>query len=123
MIEYSFNSEEQIMYARFSGVVTFDELLEHVSPKADRQNYPKYLKVLTNARSAKLDIKPTELRLIKNQLLETTKNFDKLIDAFVVEGPMETALSMMYMELDKLSNYEFKVFSSLEAAMHWLKSK
>jgi len=123
MIKYSFDSKEQIMYVNFSGTVSFEELLDHVSPKENRQNYPKRLKILTNSARAKIDIKPTELKLIKAQLLETIKSFDKVYDAFVVEGPFETALSMMYMDVGKNRKYEFKVFSSLEGAMAWLKQQ
>jgi hypothetical protein len=123
MIEYSYNSNEQILYVKFTGTVTIEELLDHVSPKADRAHYPKHLKALTNARNARIEIKPSELELIKERILQTISRLDKFIDAFVVESPMETALSIMYRELSKNPKYEFKVFSNLESAMHWLNNK
>lgn len=123
MINYQFDKDKKILHVHFTGVVTFDELFDHVSINEEKRSLPDDLKILSDATKAKLSIKPSELKLIKNQLAKTLEKVEYLYDAFVVSKPKETAITTLYMELAKLKNYKFKVFSSIEAAEYWLAQK
>lgn len=120
MIKYQLNTTTGIIHVEFTNSVSFEELLDHVSLQEERKHFPKKLKILSNATNAKLSISTVQLKIIVEKMAETLEKYDKIYDAFVVEKPLETALSVMYMELAKLNKYEFKVFSGLDAAKHWL---
>jgi hypothetical protein len=120
MISYYYNKSTDIVYAELSGEITFDELLNHVSINEQTKEFPSNMKLLTDATNAKLHITPSELELIKNQLVLTLDELEYLKDAFVVINPKETAITTLYMRLAKIKNYEFKVFSTIEAAEYWL---
>lgn len=123
MIKSYLDPKTGIMYAKFKGNIYFNELLDHVTAQETRRHYPRKLKILSDARQGQLQIKPKDFYIIRDQLAETLKQFNVIYDAFMVSNTKDTALSMLYMELIKLDNYYFKVFSTEEAAMHWLMSK
>ncbi len=120
MITSNFDERTGIFYVEMTGNIKLDEMLDHVSTKESRQYLPKKLKLLTDARHSVFTIDPNGLKLIKNEMQNTLKKYDRIVDAFLVENTKDTAISVLYMEMARIENYIFKVFNTEEAALRWL---
>jgi len=89
-----------------------------------KNNFPKVLKIITDASESKLpeSIKTDDiLKIVKVNELHLAQR-ELLCHALIVSSPKETAFGHLYMESSKRDNYFFNVFSTKEAALNWLKS-
>lgn len=121
MIYAEFDQQSGLLKTKFSGVITAEEIAGYVVANNQNKSYPRNLKILSDAREAEFAFKAKELVKIKHEIFESVKVFEKVSDTFVIDKPLETALSLAYMELARIPGYHFMVFSTLEGAHAWLK--
>ncbi len=122
MIKTKLDNQSGIVYVKMEGVITLEQLVDHVSLKESRQYFPRDLKLLTDARQAILSFNIDALNLITDEMQKTLQKYNRIIDAFLVENTKETAMSVLYMEMAKINHYIFRVFNTEEAALRWLSS-
>lgn len=86
-------------------------------------NHPKYNKgydILTDLRSASLDINAQDILKYNFQMESITFEFQKNKMAILTDSPKETALSFMLLNKIKRDEYSGGVFSTEEGATNWL---
>jgi hypothetical protein len=120
MIEVSFNQETGILSANYIGDVSLKQIRDYIIATKENKSYPRDLKILSYGTEANFNVLPNELGLIVEENNKSLEVYDSIIDAIVLSGPKETALSMLYQELAKNRKYRFQIFSSREAAEKWL---
>lgn len=123
MIRKEFNKEEGILYTFFEGILQIDEVLNFVKDNNENAANPRDLKILTNALHADLAFTENDLELLNKEIENTSKLYKSVYNAFVVDSPYETALSILHGLAANNEVYQFKVFSTMEEAYKWLKEK
>ena len=120
MITVKFNSDEGHLDSRFHGTVTEQEIIDYINNTRENSSYPRYLKILTDGLEAQMEFTPDSLPKIVEANNRSLEAYDAIIDAIVLDGQRETALSVFYEELSKAPKYRFRVFSTRKAAIAWL---
>jgi len=122
MVLTEFNEKSGILHSKFDGVVSLLEVVEYIRATKNNTTYPRDLKILTDSREAIMNFNVDDLDVIVLENTQSIKNYDSITDAIVLDGAIETALSLLYQELSKLKNYKFNVFSTEKAALNWLEN-
>jgi len=120
MIIWEYNYITGILESKFMGEIYLKEVVDYIRATKENKNYPRKLKIITNALQASFVFSVNDLEDIVEENNKSLENYESIIDAIVIEDPKSTALSMLYQRLDKNEKYKFNVFSSLEAAHDWL---
>lgn len=124
MIKNTFNKEENILYSIRSGKVTLDEFLQTVEEIGTNKEYPRRLLTITDASNSDLEISVDDLPLILDQLKKYLTNYKSFHDAVIHNDlPNDVAVGMFFEQVSKvIPNYQFKLFTTQEAAKRWLLS-
>ena len=120
MIESTFNQETGILNAIFKGDISLKQIRDYIIATKENKAYPRDLKILSDASESLFKVLPNELRLIVEENNKSLEEYNSIVDAIVLSGPKETALSVLYQEIAKNKKYKFKIFSTREAAIKWL---
>ena len=122
MVISKFNSKTGILETIFEGMVSVNEMFDYILSIRKNPSLPTVLKIYSDATNARFEEnvarRDLEKFLEENKITLAQKDF--VYDAFVISGAFETALGMLYRELNKIENYKFEVFSTNEAALNWL---
>ncbi len=122
MIEYKFNEELQILEVFYEGTISISDLIDYGNSVFSDESLPRDLRILTDASKASYIILPEEIPQVIKLTLQHIKPYNKVKAAFIQSKPIETELSQL-LELEFQSGkYEHSVFSSRQAALHWLLS-
>jgi hypothetical protein len=122
MVTEVFDKEKGCLVSTWEGDVILSEVADYIRRTKTNKEYPRKLKILTHAENASLKLGLNDLYLISKENKESIANYEAIIDAFIVDAALGTALSTMYQQVSTTKDYYFKVFSSLEAALEWLDS-
>ncbi len=120
MVITNFNDQTGILDSNFTGDVTLKEVVDYIYATKENKNYPRKLKILTDATNSNMNFTASDLCAIVNANNQSLEKYHYIIDAIVIESPKETALSILYQEIAKNKKYRFQVFSTREAAVEWL---
>jgi len=120
MIKRLFNESTSVLEAKFEGEVNILQIVEYIRETKDSDHYPRTLKILTDARNVIMNFRAEDLGVIVEANYKSLAKYDYIIDAFILDSPTETALSILFDELVKSNKYKFKIFSTIEAASKWL---
>lgn len=123
MINCDFDSNEGLLFVEFTGEITVEELTNYIISVRENTELPQRLKILSDASKGKFAkrIGRKELLNFLEENRVTLSQKEAIYDAFVLSSTFEMALGMLYREFNKIENYKFNVFSTLEAAKDWLK--
>ena len=78
------------------------------------------MKILSNATKANMVLKADDLSVIVEENIQSLEKYDYIIDAIIIANPNEAVYTLLYEKLSATNKYKFKVFSTREAAYHWL---
>jgi hypothetical protein len=80
-----------------------------------------HAKLILDFRKAKYNSSVASLSKIYEHQQARKRYFTSIREAVVTTSPLETALGFIYSKLcSNSSNYQFKVFSTMEGALGWL---
>ena len=122
MILTEFDHKTGILFTKFEDQITLLEIVEYIRATKNNKEYPRILKILTDATNSNMNLEFEDLEVIVSENYKSIEKYDCIIDAIVLENPKETALSFLYKELVKTGKYKFEVFSTQEAALRWISS-
>lgn len=120
MIKTQFQKEKGYLDTTCLDDVKSQDFVDYIDATRLNVNYPRTLKILTDATQCRFLFKESDLAKIVSANNLSLQVYDQIIDAMIIDGPVETALSMLFSELSVAPNYKFKVFSSRVAALSWL---
>ncbi|MCD4698728.1 MAG: hypothetical protein K8S16_21055 [Bacteroidales bacterium] len=120
MINSELNSSTKILETTLSGLITIPEVKRHYTSIIYNKALPSRLKIIINSKDATYQFERADLIRIADSVKELLDHFDIVVEAIIESNPYETALAFMYEKRTKLPNFNFKVFSTREAAMTWL---
>lgn len=120
MILTNFIEEINLLEVKYEGTISVKELIDYINETRKNKSYPRDLRIITDARNVKMDFNPDDLSKIIEANTKSLKNYNSITDAFVIDKPKETALSLLFQELSKNKNYKFKIFFKLDNAINWI---
>ena len=120
MVVSEFNNQTRILESKFIGKVDLKEVLDYIIATKNNQEYPRNLKIITDASQAIFDFSFTDLQSIVTENEKSLEQYDSITDAIIVSDPNATALSILYQELEKNKKYRFNIFSTKNASFEWL---
>ena len=116
-----FNRESGLLETRFYGSVTKAQVIEYIISLRDPKNdYPKKLKIITDATEANMSFSREGLGEILKIVNDHPGMYQSVTDAMIMSSPRATALSMIVELFTQASPYRTKIFSTREAALEWL---
>jgi hypothetical protein len=119
MINYEID-ENGIFTVKFKGDISFDEILAFIQILKDFNELKNQLKVLYDLSDAELELSQEQVRQISEKGIEATSRFERVMAAFVVSEPKETAYSIIFSLLNSSPHTIRDVFSTRSAAISWL---
>ncbi|WP_111707088.1 hypothetical protein [Lutibacter citreus] len=120
MLEYKFNENSNILEVNYSGTVTLSEIVNYIINTKNNKKYPRTLKIISNSEKAIFDFSIDDLNIIVEENNKSLKNYDCIIDAILIDNPINTVLTMLYKELAEINNYKIEIFATKSAALNWL---
>jgi hypothetical protein len=98
-----------------------NNLLDDIEKVGDDSNLPKQLKIITDARNAIFEFMPEDIDALANSVEKYMGKFVHIKEALIQSDPFVTALTVLYqLKLSKLENFEYQIFSTIEAATDWI---
>jgi len=122
MIITNYNQEEGILETIFEGEITVKDILDYIAISDFDKENPGVLKILSDGRNAHFNVSPAELNKIVEAAGKITSFHLYILDAMVVENPLDTAMTMLYENISPVTKYKVKVFSTIQSAREWLKN-
>ena len=123
MITTKFNTCTNILEVTYFGDVTSKEIIDYIIATMNNSNYPRELKILTDASKAKMCFDPDDIHKIVDANNRSLKKYDSITDALIVVNPNETALTVFFKFLSENEKYAVNAFATKKAASEWLHSK
>ncbi len=120
MVVSEFNQQTGILVSKFEGHINLKEVLDYIISTKNNKTYPRHLKIITDASQAIFNFSFTDLQHIVVENEKSLEQYDSITDAIIVNDPINTALSILYQELEKNMKYEFSIFSTKKASLEWL---
>ncbi len=122
MITTNYNQKDGILETVFEGNISLEEVLNYITLSDFDLEMPGTLKILSDSRKAKFSVDPENLEAVVEATKNITDYHPYIIDAVIVDDPMDTALLMLYEKISPVKKYKVKVFSTPESARAWLNS-
>lgn len=122
MITLNFDEDSGVFKSDWTGDVYLKDIIDCIDSVSMNRDLPRRLRIITDSSKAKLLVQPEELPLIVEANLKRLDYYDTIIDAMIPANPHDTALAILYMELAAIAKYSFRIFSTPEAALKWLKN-
>lgn len=117
---YCLNNQLDIVEVNEENEINFSTIKEGYHKLTSSPNLPKQLHLLVDARANGLKINVNEIPEIVHIAGKVVKYFEVCKEAILLKQPKDTALAtLLSIGLQQL-NYQFKVFSTREAAIDWL---
>jgi len=120
MVNTEFNQQTGILESKFEGDVHLKQILDYIIATKENKNYPRKLKIITDASHANFTFSVSDLDRIVTENEKSLEKYESITDAIIVDDPMTTALSILFKELEKNVKYKFNIFSTKEASHNWL---
>ncbi|MCB0281555.1 MAG: STAS/SEC14 domain-containing protein [Calditrichae bacterium] len=121
MYSYSYDKETCLLKVDFFNTMTLDDFKNYLDEFRTLSFLPKSLKILYDLSDCELSLKPPEVKVISEISEQLNADFDRIYSAYIVNKPLETALTIIFSNAVKNPNFRRRVFSTEEAARSWLK--
>lgn len=122
MIEFRYNSEEDIIYLERSGDISLQDVLSCINSINQNFQSLQKLHIIDDLRHSVSTFKKEEYPVMINELKKRVNRYNQVKHAVIVNNPSDTALTILFaMKSKSIENYSFKIFSTIEAAKYWLK--
>ncbi len=121
MVENRFDEKEGILYVKISGEVSLQDMFQAMGFHIQNNHLPKDLKILEDARQAKVLFNISDLDEISYKMKQSLKDFDTVRHAVIHSSPKNSAFTIIISQKVNFNGYLLKEFSSERSAKAWLK--
>jgi hypothetical protein len=120
MIKDTFDAENGILTAFFSGKFTAEEIVEWLRIINPERFPTRKLKILLDASEGEYVFQPTQLEKFDKPITDLCSSFESVKTAVIHKTPKETAYSLIISSKTICKNYTEQTFSFKDAAIDWL---
>ena len=122
MITLDFNTDTKILVNTLTGTIDISDVLNMYHQIENHDSLSANLKIIIDSQKARYSFTEKDLQKIANAIKHLLTKFNSIQEAIVQSTPYETAMAILYEQMVYFDNFRFKVFSTREAAILWLKS-
>ena len=122
MITLDFNKETKILVNTLSGTIDISDVLNMYHQIEHHDSLSANLKIIIDSQEARYSFTEKDLQKIANAIKHLLTKFNSIQEAIIQSTPYETAMAVLYEQMVHFDNFQFKVFTTREAAIQWLKS-
>ena len=124
MFTYHYDHELNVLIMKSTGKINVEDIKGHYIKLPEWSVKIKNLLVLIDAEDTIMELTHEDIKQLFIPLVKAVKSFNTLQEAILVDKPAETAMATLFkIEFTNLDSYSFKIFSTKEAAMNWLKKE
>jgi len=120
MIKYNFNEELNVLEVFYTDDIYLQDLIEYGEMLQHSETLPRDLKILTDATNANYKLIPAEVKILTEAMKNQIRSYNSVKTAYFHQKPYETAMSYIVKNESFKNDYQHNVFSTREAALHWL---
>jgi hypothetical protein len=120
MIKDTFDNENGILTAFFSGEFTAEEIIQWLNLITPERFPIKQLKILLDASEGEYVFQATQLEKLDTPIMDLCSSFESVKTAVIHKTPKETAYSLIISNKTICKNYTEQTFSYKDAALNWL---
>ena len=121
MLEFNFNEEKQLLVDTATGIIGLNDIISHYEKLPEYQCKTRRLKVLIDVRKSQFELELPELSRTTETVRSALHHFETIDEAILVDEPTATAVTVIFQNYNSnLERYQFKIFSTREAAEDWL---
>ncbi|MDG1729604.1 MAG: hypothetical protein P8K68_07275 [Algibacter sp.] len=121
MITLTFNEHLDLLKTKFKADIYAKDILDYIIAFKNNTTYPRKLKGIIDARDSSFKFSFRDLKSFNDAKTESLKSYDIVIFAILINSPATAAISTLYEAIANNEKYKFKVFSTEEAALIWVK--
>lgn len=118
MITYSF--ENSIFQVQLKGDIRFKDIINYLKDFGELEHLPQDILLLYDLDRIETDFSLSEIRMISHLAELSTKKYNSVKTAIVVNDPKLTAFSSLFSESVKGKKTIRKIFSGKNTAIKWL---
>ncbi|PLX20216.1 MAG: hypothetical protein C0597_04440 [Marinilabiliales bacterium] len=118
MITYSL--EKGIFEVEITENVTFEEIINYLKDFSELNDLPSDILLLYDLTKINVDFSVSEIRMISHAAELSTKKYNSIKSAFVVDKPKLAAYTSLFSDSIKDKKTTRKIFSTRKAALTWL---
>ncbi len=124
MIKSEFNKEKNYLHIEYFGSISPEDMQNLILEIIENKNLPRKLRIMIDSSQAEFNHQISDVDKVVSFLREKISSFDLVMEAMVINKPIETAFSMLYQELtfSLEGKYIHKIFTIKEVALKWLLS-
>lgn len=122
MISLTFNEQLNLLETKFDANIYAKDILDYIIAFKNNTSYPRKLKGIIDARNASFKFSFRDLQPFNEAKNESLKSYDIVVFAILINSSATAAISTLYEAIANNEKYKFKVFSTQEAALIWVKS-
>ena len=100
MITSEYDPETSTLKAKYSGILTLDELQEHIAHIGESDQYDRRLYILTDGYEAKVAFPVDAIGAIMGETAKAVKRYESVREAILTDNPLETAYATHYQSLN-----------------------
>ena len=121
-LEYKIDHKRKITFEKVRGQIFFSDLAAYEKAKLNDPEYNHSYAIIADIRGATFDLSKDEIiRIYKFIVTNTTKITMKGKFAFIADTPAEVvAADMFRISLRRFGPVIIEIFSTEEAALHWI---
>lgn len=124
MFQNHYNTEDNILYTKWIGKISLEDILQYVQLIDSKEDLPRDLRTLELFIDVELMFDDSELGKIADSVVVTIGKYKTFYSALVFNQPIPSAYGLLYQNLtETFSNYKTEVFTTQEAAKKWLLSQ
>lgn len=123
MVELNYDPKVEILKVKFTGSIGLEDIKDYVKRITDLDYLPTNLDILNDMIDVDQYVSVDEVNKILRTIQPHLSKFSHIRVASVHEKPQTTAISTLIRERNKFENMEYRVYSSLDAALEWLMVK
>ncbi|MCE1163907.1 MAG: STAS/SEC14 domain-containing protein [Bacteroidetes bacterium] len=120
MIDFHFNKEDGIIYAKSTGEITLEQMIDAREKVLAAEDIPHDLRILEDATEAVISFSMAELRKLREFAGNQPPKYNFVGHAVIMNSPKGVAFGMWFNEHSRRMNYKVKIFQTREAALKWL---
>lgn len=117
----SYILDQNILVISFIGKINNDDIFNYLHEFSSIADLPSNLLLLYDLLNAELEVAPSDIKKISTIADSSTKKYQSVKTAFLVNDPKLTAYSTLFTNLANPNKTQRKIFSTKEAALKWLK--
>ncbi|CAA6679774.1 MULTISPECIES: hypothetical protein [unclassified Lentimonas] len=124
MLEFNFNEEKKLLTTTATGIIGVNDIISHYEQLPEYQDKTRKLKVLIDVRKSQFELKLPDLSQTTETVQSALSHFESIAEAILVDEPSATAVTVIFQNYNSgVEGYQFKMFSTCEAAEGWLSAK